>query len=222
MTRSALRLPARPVPCASRIATRLRRDRRGLAVTEFALALPLLVTVTFVGLETVNYAFASQKVGDIATLSADSISRIRVGISEGDVTDTLAGIGRLGAAIDFVPNARIIVSSVQPVLDNAGNVTNQKIRWQRCYGSLTSATSSYGTQGQSIGAAGIGPAGPPVRKVAAIAGSELIFVETVYTYQPLININLSSGPRTIRTLASMTVRERAANDLTASGTASPC
>lgn len=197
----------------------LAADRRGLAMTEFALCLPLLATVTFVGLENVNYAFAAQKVGDIATLSADAISRIRVGISEDDVNESLAGIARLGDSMRFATNGRIIVSSIQPVLDSSGNVTDQRIRWQRCYGSLTSATSSYGTQGQSLGATGIGPTG---RKVAAIGGSELIFVETVYAYQPLININLFSGTRTMRMLAGMNVRERTANDLVAAGTASTC
>ena len=188
-------------------------------MTEFALCLPLLTTLIFVGLENVNYAFAAQKVGDVATLSADAISRIRVGISEDDVNETLAGIAKLGDTLRFTANGRIIVSSVQPELDSAGNVTGQKIRWQRCYGGMTSAASSYGTQGQSLGVAGMGPAG---RKVAAIANSELIFVETVYTYQPLININLFSGPRTMRMLAGMSVRERTANNLVASGTASPC
>ncbi|RYE99164.1 MAG: pilus assembly protein, partial [Oxalobacteraceae bacterium] len=111
-------------------------------MTEFALCLPLLTTLIFVGLENVNYAFAAQKVGDVATLSADAISRIRVGISEDDVNETLAGIAKLGDTLRFTANGRIIVSSVQPELDSAGNVTGQKIRWQRCYGSMTSATSS--------------------------------------------------------------------------------
>ncbi len=213
---------ARPLPLLRRLAIPRLLGRRGVAMTEFALALPLLVTVVFVGLENVNYAFASQKVGDIATLSADSISRIRVGISEGDVTDTLTGIARLGSNIGFVGNGRIIVSSVQPVVDNLGNVTNQKIRWQRCFGGLTGAASSYGLQGAQLGVAGMGPAGPPSRKVAAAAGTEMIFVETVYTYRPIISGALFGGSGTIRTLASMTVRERAANDLTAAGGASSC
>ncbi|MDP1026437.1 pilus assembly protein [Sphingomonas sp. KR1UV-12] len=198
---------------------RLATDRRGLAMTEFALCLPLLAAVTFVGLENVNYAFAAQKVGDIATLSADSISRIRVGISEDDVTETLTGIAKLGSTLGFTANGRVIVSSIQPVLDASGNIIDQKIRWQRCYGNLTSATSSYGTQGQSLGTAGMGPTG---RQVAAIKDNELIFVETIYVYQPLININLFRGQRTMRMLSSMTVRERTANDLVASGTASTC
>lgn len=214
----APRLSRAPFPGLAGL-RRLLADGRALAMTEFALSLPLLTTLIFVGLENVHYAFAAQKVGDIATLSADAIARIRVGISEDDVNETLDGIAKLGDTLRFAGNGRIIVSSVQPELDAAGKVIGQKIRWQRCYGSLASATSSYGTQGQSVGAGGIGPAG---RKVAAIANSELIFVETVYSYQPLININLFSGPRTMRMLAGMSVRERTANDLVSSGTASTC
>lgn len=210
-----------PRPARSR---RLGRDRSGVAMTEFALCLPLMVTLVMYGMEMVHFAFAAQKVGDIATLSADSISRIRAGISEGDVTETLTGVASLGGSIDFAQNGRIIVSSVMPVMDASGNtVTNQKIRWQRCYGSLTSSASGYGAQDALLGTEGIGPAGPPVRKVAAIAGSELIFVEVAYVYQPLISNALFGGtPRTLSTIASMSVRERNSNDLGSSGTASSC
>lgn len=192
-------------------------DRSGLAMTEFALSLPILIGLVLYGIETVNFAYATQKVGDIATLTVDNISRIRVGISEGDVTDAIRGIGGGAANIGFPGNGRIIVSSLRPVTDNAGNVTNQQIRWQRCGGALNQS-SSYGTPGNNLGVAGMGPAG---RKVSASANSEVIFVEVAYAYQPLIS-NSFLGPRTIRGLAGMNVRDRSSNDITAEGQASPC
>lgn len=202
---------------------RLPGNRSGIAVTEFALCAPVLIMLALYGMECVNYAYAAQKVGDIATLSADSISRIRAGINEGDVTETLTGVTSLGTGIRFAQNGRIIVSSIMPVTNATGDVTNQQIRWQRCFGTLTAAISSYGAQGLLLGTAGIGPAGPPVRKVAAIAGSELIFVEVAYVYQPLVsNRFFGGGPRTLKAIASMSVRERNSNDLGSSGPASAC
>jgi len=192
-------------------------DRSGLAMTEFALSLPILIGLVLYGIETVNFAYATQKIGDIATLTVDNVSRIRVGISEGDVTDAIRGIGGGAANIGFPGNGRIIVSSLRPVTDSAGNVTNQQIRWQRCTGALNQS-SSYGTPGNNLGVAGMGPAG---RKVSASANSEVIFVEVAYAYQPLIS-NSFLGPRTIRGLAGMNVRDRSSNDITAEGQASPC
>ncbi len=192
-------------------------DRSGVALTEFALCLPILIGLVLYGIETVNFAYATQKVGDIATLTVDNISRIRVGISEGDVTDAIRGIGGGAANIGFPGNGRIIVSSLRPVTDAAGNVTNQQVRWQRCTGAL-GQSSSYGSPGSNLGPAGMGPSG---RKVAASANSEVIFVEVAYAYQPLIS-NAFLGPRTIRALAGMNVRDRSSNDITGEGQASPC
>jgi Flp pilus assembly protein TadG len=179
----------------------IRGDCSGIALLEFALALPIFVGLTMVGMETVNLAYASQKVGDVATLTTDQIARIRIGISEGDITESLNGIKDIGSTMGFAANGRIIVSSVQPILDSAGTVT-----------------SSYGAAGASLGVAGIGPSG---RKIAAGPNDEVIFVEVVYAYQPLIS-NSFLGARTLRSITGMTVRERKVNDVQSTGTASPC
>ncbi|MEG3164322.1 pilus assembly protein [Sphingomonas sp. PB2P19] len=202
---------------AARLARRFAGDRSGLAMLEFALAMPVFIAVSMVGMETVNFAHASQKVGDIATLTADNISRIRIGISEGDVTEALNGIKGVGSSIGFAANGRVIVSSVQPIVNGARVVTDQKIRWQRCTGALA-VTSTYGAQSALLGVDGIGPTG---RKIAASANDELIFVEVAYTYQPLIS-NSILGTRTIEAIVGMTVRERSMNDIQGGGTASSC
>jgi Flp pilus assembly protein TadG len=196
---------------------RLADDRSGLALIEFALSLPLLIGLVMYGLEIVNLAYATQKIGDVATLTVDNVSRVRVGINEGDVTDTMKGLRNSAANISFAANGRIIVSSVMPVTDSNGNVTDQQIRWQRCTGALNQ-TSTYGVPGTNLGAAGMGPTG---RKVSASANNEVIFVEVLYTYQPLIS-NRFLGQRTLRAIASMNVRDRSSNDIGSSGVASPC
>ena len=192
-------------------------DRSGVAMLEFALTMPIFVGLTMIGMETVNLAYASQKVGDIATLTTDQIARIRIGISEGDITESFDGIKSIGSTMDFAANGRIIVSSVQPIVNANGVMTGQKIRWQRCSGALN-VTSSYGVAGTTFGTTGIGPTD---RKIAAGADDELIFVEVVYAYQPLIS-NSFLGTRTLRSITGMTVRERKVNDVQASGSASPC
>lgn len=206
-------LPAR----MARFARALRRNRSGAVAVEFALGLPLIVTMMTYGAEAANTAYATQLVGDITVQTADSLARVRNSISEADVTEALNGIKTLGSNINFSQNGRIIVSSVKPVLDGSGNLTNQNIRWQRCMGALNQ-NSSYGVQGDNVGVTGIGPTG---RKIATTTDTEIIFVEVRYTYQPLIS-NRMFGARTITSIAALTVRDRTANDLVNSGTASSC
>lgn len=190
---------------------------RGVAVVEFALSLPVLVGLTMFGAETANMAYTTQRLCDIATLTADSVSRIRLGISNNDVTDALNGIKILGDSIDLRNRGRVIVSSVQPVVNNQGDVTNQILRWQRCTGALPVRSEHY-EEGSEIGPAGMGPAG---RQIAATKDSELIFVEVYYSYRPLIS-DAFFGDKTLSALAAMSVRERYSNDISATGTDSPC
>ena len=53
----------------------LARNRSGVAMLEFALSMPIFIALTMVGMETVNLAYATQKIGDIATLTTDQIGR---------------------------------------------------------------------------------------------------------------------------------------------------
>ena len=196
----------------------IRRNITGVAAIEFALALPVLMGLTLYGAEAANMAYTSQKIGDIATLTADSISRIRLSISNGDVSDALGGIKILGDSIDLRNNGRIIVSSIAPVLDNSNTVTNQKLRWQRCSGALVKTSAFATTENSNIGVDGMGPEN---RKIAATKGSELIFVEVYYTYRPLISDSFFDTPQ-MSAYAAMAVRERTANDILTNGTNSPC
>lgn len=194
----------------------LARNAKGMAAVEFALALPVLVGLTLYAMEAANMAYTSQKLGDIATMTADSVSRIRLSISNGDVTDALGGMKILGDSIDLRNRGRIIVSSVKPTTDSSGNVTNQRVRWQRCTGALTK-DSSYAVD-TDLGAAGIGATG---RKIAATKDSELIFVEVYYTYRPLVSAAFFGTPQ-MSAVSAMSVRERSSNDIATSGTNSPC
>lgn len=198
---------ARPLRRSMR---RLVRDRAGVAFIEFGLALPLLCLAGLGGMELTNLTLAYLRVNDIAIKVADNAARVRISIDEQDINQVMIGAREMGKSIDFGANGRVILSSVEPVL-NTGSppaVVNQYLRWQRCYGA-NAANSTHGSQGDgSTGtaqAAGYGVTGKA--KIAAAANTAVILAEVVYDYQPLVSPRWF-GPITIRVQQSMPVRQR--------------
>lgn len=202
--------------------TRLRDDRRGLALMEFAFTLPIVLVLVLYGLETANYGISILKVHQIAAVSADNAARVRDSISEADVNEVLLGGKIVGERMDFANRGRIVVSDVMPN-GQTGSNAGQKILWQRCSGTLNVAASQpkYGLQGKGATDGTLPAMGATGRTIAASANSTMIFVEVTYRYRPLIS-NSFLGTPVIRSEATFTVRERASETLAAgpSGTQS--
>ncbi len=190
---------------------RLRRCKSGVSVVEFALALPVVMAVAVGGLECANVALAHLRISQIATTTADTSARVMTRMDETDVEEAFAGVDVMGNRINFAANGRVVLSSLEPNGQSAGNA-GQKITWQRCHGSLNVAP-AYGRQGNGATnaslAAGLGPVG---RKILAGAGTNVMFVEVTYQYQPLVYDFLNVGQ--IRYEAAFNVRERTDYDIT--------
>lgn len=208
-------------------ARQLRDCRSGLALTEFAFALPILTFVACYGFETVNLALTHSRVSNIGMLVSDNASRVRESIDEANVVEIMAG-GRLtGASFDFSRNGRIILSSFEA---NSAN-TRQWIRWQRCSGALnlqsqygqpltasgtaiTNATEILASNRSSASSAPSSPnmatltaVGPTGNQISAQPGTAVMVVEVVYDYQPLFP-GFAFGPQQIRYSSAFNVRQR--------------
>lgn len=191
---------------------RLCHDNRAVAMTEFALAAPIMLTAGLGGLEAANLAVTHMKVSQAAMQIADNASRIgdetallNRPISETDIIDLLMGADlQMGGGLDLYQFGRVIVSSLETDPDDPSG-EQQWIHWQRCKGELR-VNSSYGDEGDGKGDpsfVGMGPAG---EEVLAMPGDAVMFVEVVYEYQPIVT-DAWVGDRMIRTFSSFTVRD---------------
>jgi hypothetical protein len=206
---------------ASRIrqfAARLRRDNSGLALTEFALSLPILMTMSVTGVEVASFVNAHMRVSQIALSVADNTGRIRQAITENDIDSAMIGARIAGETIDFAAHGRVILSTIEPNNQSGANA-GQTILNQRCFG-MKNVASSFGLQGAGATnaslAAGVGPAGNTIK---AATGSAVMFVEVQYDYQPIFLVDNSLidnlGGRTMQFTAAYPVRERYANAIQA-------
>ena len=169
---------------------RLRRSVSGTAVTEFALAAPLVMTAGLWGVESAHRAVLQMRINQVAVLVADNASRVgensllgETKLYETDINDVLYGAHiQSGGTLNLYKYGRVMLSSLEVVPDTEDQ---QYIHWQRCKGELQ-RTSSYGYEGDGM-IGGIPGMGPPGEEIIAFAGEAVMFVEVVYEYQPLIS-----------------------------------
>jgi Flp pilus assembly protein TadG len=184
---------------------RLRADRSGMAMVEFALCLPFVVGVAMTGAELTNFTTVKMRMSQLALQVADNASRIGTGtvtttttISEAQINDMLTGAGYQSGKLNVYSNGRIIVSSLETDPANTGKY---RIRWQRCRGSKV-VTSSYGVQGAN-NLTGITLNG---QLITAPTSTAVMIVEISYNYQPIISSAFI--PRsTLTETAAMVVRD---------------
>lgn len=192
-----------------RFLKRLARARSGLAMTEFALSLPVLFTAGLVGVETAYQTAIQMEISQIAVHVADNASRIgdtsslrERKIYESDINDVFTGAGiQGGTRIDLYEHGRVILSSLEVVPDTEDQ---QYVHWQRCVGKKE-IKSSYGEENDGLngGMSGMGPEG---EEVIAFKGEAVMFVEVQYDYQPLIG-DFIPHRETLSAIASFTVRD---------------
>lgn len=181
-------------------------------MVEFALVLPVLLTLGLYGTEIARFATTKMKVSQIALSLADNASRlgqtdnsgVTPTISESDVDAVLAGALRQGAGIGLESNGRIILSSLEYEDFN----DKQFIHWQRCKGSLD-RDSAYGDDGSNNGLTGdeLEGMGKGSTKITAESGTAVMYVEIVYKYEPLFENPYGTGERYFREEAGFLIRD---------------
>lgn len=222
--------------------SRIARDKRGIALIEFAIITPVMLLLGLGGLELANYVSANLRLSQIAMTVADNAGRVRTTIDEADINELMIGAKKMGDPIGFAANGRIILSDLEQRTTTTGtngtgtittanpNGYRQWIRWQRCAGALA-VTSTYGLPLNSGGtavtdissttnddhsavetASVIDGMGSTKNSISASPGTAVMVAEVVYLYQPIVPINYL-GTLTIRRLQAFNVRQRTAYSL---------
>lgn len=194
-------------PCFPALLRRLGRDTSGVALLEFAFALPIVLTMSLGGAELTNYIITRMRISQIALHLADNAARIGSGsqlqaktITEADINDLLTGADMQSGELKLLTNGRVIISSIEPDPNNAGK---SMIRWERCAGAKSAWTSSIDDNG-TTNKDGFGPTG---RQVGASTDGVVMFAEVQYQYTPLVRTSLSPETK-LTEIASMMVRDR--------------
>jgi Flp pilus assembly protein TadG len=167
----------------SRLASMLRRrgrgfraDQRGISSVEFALLLPLMLTMYFGSVEVTDAISADRQITLVASTVAEITSQSTLPLASTDVSNILAAASAVLAPFP-VSAAKVTLSSV--VIDANGNAT---VDWS----ATLNGTPRSGTVTNAIPAA------------LRIANTSVIWGEATFAYKPVIGyvltgtLNLSS------------------------------
>lgn len=198
----------------------LARETGGVSLVEFALAMPILLSMGLYGTELAYMTMVNMEVSQIAISVADNASRlgqtdnssVTPTITETQIDSVMAGALAEGNSFNFNTNGRIILSSLE--MNSTGG---QYIHWQRCRGSLA-AISAYGNAGATV--SGMGPSN---HLITASSGSAVMFAEVYYQYKPLFG-TMFMGNTTMRREAAFLIRDdrNLTTGVTGSGGQSSC
>lgn len=193
-------------------ANRFKADESGISLVEFALVLPILLTLGLYGTEIARMANTKMKVSQIALSLADNASRlgqtdnsgVTPTITENDVAAVLSGALRQGQSIDMEGSSRIILSSLE-FDDPSGK---QYIAWQRCIGDLD-RDSRYGDDEDENGLVGdvITGMGNGATEITAQSNTAVMFVEIHYEYESLWDQPYGSGDGAFYQEAAFLIRD---------------
>lgn len=183
-----------------------------MALIEFAIALPVLITFGMFATEVAHLTAIDMQLSEIALAVGDNASRLGQAdnssvtptIAETDVDSVMKGATEAGSSIKLATNGRVILSS----LERDTTTGKQFIRWQRCTGSLvrTSAfgndTTANGLNGPAIAGVNMGQA-----TLTADANNAVMVAEVYYQYTGLFG-RFFFSPFTMRQQAAFLIRDR--------------
>ena len=129
---------------------KLRRNNRGVAAIEFALLLPLLITLMIGALEVTFKIWATQKAEKLSVTLADVIAQSQK-VTTSDLQSLVTAVNKIMEPFPFGKDGLVIISSVyQPVPEEGEELGEPIVNWQRKFrqdGGLD-AVSKIGEQGQ--------------------------------------------------------------------------
>lgn len=161
------------------------RDPHGMVAVEFALIVPVMITLYFGTVETTNAMTAARRVTNVAQTAADLTAQVTT-ISTSDMNDIFSA----STAILTPFPTNVVKITITSVVASASNANTTTVAWSKAYG---------GSSVRSTNAAVTLPAG------LTTVGSSVIMVEVTYTYTSPISTFIT-GPITMSEVAYLKPR----------------
>ncbi len=160
-------------------------DAQGMVAVEFALLIPVMLTLYFGTIETTNAMTAARRVTNVAATAADLTAQAAA-VSASDINDIFSA----STAILSPFPTNVVKITITSVVASSSNASSTKVSWSKAYG---------GASARSVNSSVTLPAG------LTTAGSRVIMVEVAYTYSSPISTFIT-GPIVMNEVAYLKPR----------------
>jgi len=157
--------------------------RRGTIAAEFAIALPLLVTILLGVVEIGRFTLLHQKIDRVASSVGDLVARAET-LTTQDIDNIFLAVQHIASPFDIGANGAVIVSGV-----TATGGAAPRVAWQRKGAGAATATSHFG----AAGTAATLPTGMLVRD-----GETVIVTEVFFDFLPFMFAEVAPAARLYR------------------------
>jgi Flp pilus assembly protein TadG len=158
---------------------RLRKNEKGVAMIEFAMALPVLTILLLGCIDLAVYLVAHQRIARSAYTMSNLMTQMDQGLTEAQVGDMMLALDQVSKPFDIATDG---VATITAIIGNGVDgapATSYSVAWQRCYGANASG-SEFGSSGASVSAADI-----PENTIVTTS-QILVVTEIEYTYEPIL------------------------------------
>lgn len=159
------------------------RDRRAIAMLEFALMLPLFLGFMLTAIEFGNYIMANNRVQRLAAMSADLVAQSGtgdIGIGEGQIYDLFSALDLTARPYDLRNDGRIVITGIRGTDLDSNGTTENRILWQRFDGGYVVPPQVGCSKTVAIATL------PNGRQLPL--GEILFHVQVTYRYRPIMSV----------------------------------
>lgn len=157
------------------------RNHKGVAMTEFALMMPVLVVIAAGSFEVARYALILQKIDRVVATLSDLVARSEVeAMSELEISNIMNSALYIARPFDISDTSMMILTSVEGRAGQAPIILSQRVE-----GSVSGESSDVGSEVD--GNAALPAAFPDAGSGETLADKEtLVVAEVIYSYSPFL------------------------------------
>lgn len=157
----------------------LRGNQKGVAVTEFAIAAPILAILLMGTIDLAVFLAAHQRISRSAYTMSNLMTQMDEGLSESQVSDMMLALDQVSKPFNISEGGVATVTAIIGEGDDGEAPDSYEVAWKRCYGPHASG-SNFGDRGDNVADGDI-----PASTIAT-TGQILVVTEIEYTFEPIL------------------------------------